>query len=164
MSDKKIIEKHEQNLNADPISGAHGAHPIGVATGGTAGAAAGAALGTIGGPVGMVAGMAAGAIAGGLAGKAAGEAINPTVEETYWRANFHNRPYVLQGASYDDYRLGYQYAWENYPRYVGRTFEDVELELSQGWPGHADRKLLEWDKQKHATRDAWKRLEPAAKV
>src|SRR6186997_1972627 len=74
--------------NPDPITGAPGAHPVGVAAGGAGGAAAGAAIGgAIGGPVGAVVGGALGAIGGGLAGKGAAEAVNPTAENEYWQEN-----------------------------------------------------------------------------
>ena len=78
----------EATTNADPITGAPGAHPVGVglgaAAGGVAGGiAAGAAVGTVAaGPVGTVVGAAVGAIAGGLGGKAVAEHFDPTTPTT----------------------------------------------------------------------------------
>ena len=78
----------QPETNPDPITGAPGAHPVGVglgaAAGGIAGAiAASAAVGTVvAGPVGTAVGAAVGAIAGGLGGKAAAEHFDPTVLET----------------------------------------------------------------------------------
>ncbi len=54
--------------NRDPLSGAPGAHPVGVG--------AGAATG----------------------GKGAAEAVNPTVEDEYWRHNYSSRPYASTGS------------------------------------------------------------------
>ena len=74
--------------NRDPITGAPGAHPVGVGLGAAAGGiaggiAAGAAVGTVAaGPVGTAVGAAVGAIAGGLGGKAVAEKLDPTVEVT----------------------------------------------------------------------------------
>ncbi len=70
--------------NLDPITGAPGAHPVGVGLGAAVGGiAAGAAAGTvIAGPLGTAVGAAVGAIAGGLGGKAVAEHFDPTVEET----------------------------------------------------------------------------------
>jgi phage tail tape-measure protein len=70
--------------NRDPITGAPGAHPVGVGLGAAAGGiAAGAAAGTVtAGPVGTVVGAAVGAIAGGLGGKAVAEHFDPTLEGT----------------------------------------------------------------------------------
>lgn len=75
------IEKAERpETNPDPITGAPGAHPVGVGLGAAAGGlAAGAAAGTLAaGPIGTVVGAAVGALVGGLAGKGAAEAMNPT--------------------------------------------------------------------------------------
>jgi outer membrane lipoprotein SlyB len=74
----------EAGTNRDPITGAPGAHPVGVGLGAAAGGiAAGAAVGTVAaGPVGTVVGAAVGAIAGGLGGKAVAEKLDPTVEVT----------------------------------------------------------------------------------
>lgn len=152
------LEKHEKNLNEDPLNGEQGSHAVGVAAGAAAGGVAGGVMGVVGGAVGIVAGTAAGAIAGGLVGKAAGESVNPTVEETYWRANFQTRPYVLQGESYDDYRLAYQFGWERYPQYVGRSFDEVESDLKNDWLTDPARAKLDWAKARPATQDAWNRL------
>jgi hypothetical protein len=78
-------EKTERpESNADPITGAPGAHPIGVGLGAAAGGiAAGAAAGTLAaGPIGTVVGAAIGAVVGGLAGKGAAESMNPTAAES----------------------------------------------------------------------------------
>ena len=74
----------QAGTNLDPITGAPGAHPVGVGLGAAAGGiAAGAAAGTVAaGPVGTVVGAAVGAIAGGLGGKAVAEHFDPTVQKT----------------------------------------------------------------------------------
>ena len=74
----------QPRTNRDPITGASGAHPVGVGLGAAAGGiAAGAAAGTLAaGPVGTVVGAAVGAVAGGLGGKAVAEHFDPTMEGT----------------------------------------------------------------------------------
>ena len=74
----------QAGTNLDPITGAPGAHPVGVGLGAAAGGiAAGAAAGTVAaGPVGTAVGAAVGAIAGGLGGKAVAEHFDPTIEGT----------------------------------------------------------------------------------
>ena len=75
------MERDERpETNPDPITGAPGAHPVGVGLGAAAGGiAAGAAAGTLAaGPIGTVVGAAIGAVVGGLAGKGAAESMNPT--------------------------------------------------------------------------------------
>ena len=162
--------------NRDPISGAPGAHPVGVgvgaAGGGAAGAAAGAAMGAAAGaistgpaaPIGAVIGTVVGAIAGGLAGKGVAEAVNPTTEDAYWRENYKTRPYAAADASYtydEDYRPAYRYGWEARSRHQGKKFEDVEGDLGRDWDRTKDKSRLGWDRAKEATRDAWHRVERA---
>ena len=68
--------------NPDPLSGAPGAHPVGVGVGALSGAAAGAAMGAVAGPAGAAVGTVVGAVAGALAGKGTAEAMHPTDPET----------------------------------------------------------------------------------
>jgi len=155
----------EGSPNRDPISGEPGAHPVGVGLGAAGLGAAGAAIGTAAGPVGSVVGGAVGAVVGavvgGLAGKGVAEAIDPTVEDAYWRENYSSRPYVDAGSRYDDYAPAYQYGWEARSRYAGRSFDEVEPELGRDWSADPTRSHLGWDKARHATRDAWDRIERA---
>jgi len=148
------------DANRDPISGEPGAHPVGVAGGGTGGAVVGAAIGTaVGGPVGAVVGGAIGAVAGGYVGKGAAEAVNPTEEEGYWRDNYKTRPYYKTGRDFDYYHPAYKQGWEaaSRPQYAGRRFEDVEKDLSQDWATARGKVSTEWTDVKDATRDAFER-------
>ena len=77
------MNKHDNN--PDPITGAPGSHPVGVAAGGTAGAIAGAAVGSLFGPIGTLIGGGIGAIGGASGGKAIAERVDPTAEVEYWR-------------------------------------------------------------------------------
>src|SRR3954469_21720548 len=121
----------KKHLNRDPITGAPGAHPVGTGLGAAAGGmAAGAAAGAVGGPIGAVAGAAVGAVVGGLAGKRVAENIDPTIEEAYWRENYRNRPYATKSDyTYDDYGPAYMYGVDNYSRYPGKSFDQVEGDL-----------------------------------
>src|SRR5690349_20360297 len=98
-----------ERANRDPITGAPGAHPVGVGVGAASGGATGAAAGAIGGPVGADDRAAVRAIAGGLAGKPVAEQVDPTVESVYWRENYLKRPYVETGVLYPDYEPAYRY-------------------------------------------------------
>jgi hypothetical protein len=76
-----ILPTEPTNLNEDPLSHEHGAHPIATGVGAMGGGATGAAIGaTVGGPIGGVIGAIIGAVAGGLGGTAVGEQVSPTVE------------------------------------------------------------------------------------
>lgn len=154
------FEQANRDGNPDPVTGAPGSHPVETGVGAAAGGlAAGAALGAAGGPVGAVAGAVVGGLLGGLAGKEVGEQIDPTSQDAYWRENYRNRTYVEPGTNYEAYQPAYQYGWESRSRHAGRRFEDVEPELAKNWP--KTKSNLSWDRAKHATRDAWDRIERA---
>ena len=148
-----------KDSNPDPITGAPGSHPVGTGVGAAAGGmAAGAAAGTVAGPVGTAVGAAVGAVVGGLAGKGIAEKIDPTIEEAYWRENYVSRPYVNKTYTYDDYGPAYLYGVDNYSRYQGRKFEDIEGELGRDWQRAKGKSRLAWEDAKHATRDAFHRV------
>ena len=152
-------EPNKGSPNRDPITGAPGAHPVGTGIGAAAGGmAAGAAAGSVAGPVGTVAGAAVGAIVGGLAGKGIAEKIDPTIENAYWRENYVGRPYISKAYSYDDYGPAYMYGVDNYARYHGRTFDEVEPELGRDWQRAKGKSRLAWDDAKFAVKDSWQRL------
>ena len=155
------IKDKQHDSNPDPITGEPGAHPVGVAGGGTGGALAGAAIGgAVGGPIGAAVGGAIGAVAGGLAGKGAAESVNPTEEAGYWRSNFSNRPYYKKDSKFEDYEPGYRYGWEtaSRPEYQNRRFEEIESDLSTNWNKVRGASKREWNDVKDATRDAYDRV------
>ena len=144
------------DANRDPISGAPGAHPVGTGIGAAGGAAAGAAIGAVGGPVGALVGGAIGAVAGGLAGKGVAEAIDPTVEDAYWRENYHTRPYVTADRGYEYYQPAYRFGWEARAQYGNRQWDEVESDLQRHYRETTPTKL-EWNEARSAIRDAWER-------
>ncbi len=153
-----------KDANRDPISGAPGAHPVGVGIGAVAGgAAAGAATGTVAGPVGTVIGAAVGAVVGGLAGKGVAEKIDPTAEDAYWRENYVHEPYYESGRTYDDYAPAYRAGYETRSRYYSepRTFEEVERDIEAEYNRRRTANGLSWDKARTPARAAWDRIERA---
>ena len=148
------------SANRDPISGAPGAHPVGVGAGSAGAGAAGAAIGGIvGGPIGAVVGAAIGAVAGGLGGKAAAETVNPTVEDAFWRDNYQTRSYAKKEASYDTYQPAYKYGWESRMMHNGKKWTDVESDLERNWMSARGQSNLGWNDARPAARDAWDRLD-----
>ena len=142
-SGNRTLDEGTADANADPLTGEPGAHPVGVGVGSVAG--------------GIAAGAAVGAIVGGLAGKGVAEGIDPTAEDAYWRENWQSRGYVAGGRGYDDYGPAYGYAVRQYE--PGRSFEDVESDLADGWMGARGRSSLGWGEASPAARDAWDRLD-----
>jgi len=151
-------------VHADDTSGA-GATGAGAVVGGVAGgvaggAAAGAALGGMTGPVGAAVGAVAGAVVGALAGKGISNA-DPVAEDAYWRDNYASRPYA-RGATYNEYGPAFGYGVDAFSRYPGRSFHEVEPDLERDWHNKRGDSGLDWDRAKHATRDAWQRVSDAA--
>ena len=149
------------DMNRDPISGAPGAHPVGVGVGATGGALAGAAVGAVGGPVGSAVGAVVGGVAGGLAGKAAGEAVNPTAEDNFWRDSYAKEPYYQSKYTYDDYAPAYRTGYEGASKYSGKRFDEVDSQLERDYDSIKGQSRLAWNDAKQATRSAWHRVERA---
>jgi hypothetical protein len=145
-----------------PGSGALGIHPVGTGVGAAAGGvAAGALAGSVAGPIGTIVGAAIGAVAGGVAGKEIAEAIDSGAEDGYWRENFSSRPYVKSHSSFDDYGPAYRYGEASFGRSKGRSFDDAEADLEQGWQRAKGASNLSWENAKDASRDAWMRMSDA---
>jgi phage tail tape-measure protein len=156
---QKMSDQAKSDLNADPISGAAGSHPIGTGIGATSGAVVGAVIGSVGGPIGAVVGAVIGTMAGGLAGHSAGEAIDPTKEEVYWREAYLNKPYYEPNFEYDRdyypaYRLGYESRAESIQ---ADKFDHHEEALRTKWESSKADSQLSWEQAKPAARDAWER-------
>ncbi len=117
----------ERDINADPLTGEPGSHPVGTGLGAASAGAAGAAIGSLAGPIGTAVGAVIGAVAGGYAGKGVAEAIDPTAEEAYWREHHREQPYAEDAAAYDDYLAAYRAGYTGYRR--GETFEQREADL-----------------------------------
>lgn len=150
----------QPGTNPDPITGAPGAHPVGVGIGAAAGGiAAGAAAGTLAaGPIGTVVGAAVGAVVGGLSGKAIAEHFDPTVEEQYWRGAYNTEPYYKSEFGFDDYAPAYRLGGEARDRYGDAAFEDVEGDLAEDYGRARGKSRLEWVEARDATRAAWTRV------
>lgn len=148
------------DMNRDPISGAPGAHPVGVGVGGTGGAVAGAVIGSMLGPIGTLVGGAIGTVAGAAAGKGVAERMDPTVEQDYWRTEYAARPYYDRSYTYEDYAPAYAYGSEVHTRYAGRSWDDsLEADVRSGWEAAKDKSRLGWEQAKAAVRDAFDRSE-----
>jgi hypothetical protein len=158
--DDEVRDFVKEDHNEDPLSGEHGAHPVGTGAGtAIGGAAAGAAGGALGGPVGAVVGAVVGGVAGGLAGKAIAESIDPTIEYGYWEAEYENRPYYDKDVDYDTYAPAYRHGWEGRARHADRTYDEAEADLRREWEESEFKDKLDWEKARPATRDAWHRID-----
>ena len=156
--DKPLSTTRGTDSNPDPITGAPGAHPVGVGVGAAGAGAAGAAIGAIGGPVGAVVGAAIGAVVGGLAGKGVAESIDPTAEDSHWQANHASQSYGSQGG-YDQYRSAYRTGYEGVGRHgLDKGYSDVEDDLKSSYEKAKTETEVGWEHAKHATRAAYDRV------
>lgn len=157
---KGMSKETKEDLNADPITGQPGSHPVGTGVGSAGGAAAGAAIGAIGGPLGALIGGAIGAIVGGGAGKAAAEAIDPTLEDEYWRVHHAQAPYYTQERDFDqDYRPAYAVGYARRGEFDEQTtFEEAEESLRTSWDEVRGQSRLTWEEAREASRAAWDRV------
>jgi hypothetical protein len=78
-------------------------------------------------------------------------------EDDYWRTNYRSRPYAGT-RDYSFYQPGYRYAYDSAERYPGRTWNEVEPELSRNWEQYEHRGTSTWEQIKDAVRDAWDRV------
>ena len=152
---KQANKQKGTDANRDPITGKPGAHPVGTGVGAAGGAAGGAALGA-------AVGLVAGAIAGGLAGKGVAEKIDPTIEDAYWKTNFSKQKYVEPDAAYATYQPAYRTGYQGRSQHPGKKYEEVEADLKRDYEKSTGNATLSWDKARHATRDAWQRVERAS--
>ena len=80
-------------------------------------------------------------------------------EDRYWRTNYSTRPYASTGShDYDYYRPGYQYGYESAKRYHGKSWNEVESDLSRSWNSFEHRANRTWEQIKDAVRDGWDRV------
>ena len=146
------------DANPDPITGAPGSHPVGVAAGGTAGAIAGAAIGSIFGPIGTLIGGGVGAVGGAAGGKAVAERVDPTTEVEYWRESATSRDYYNSGSDFDrDYAPAYRMGTEYRNEAGARDWSEAEPQLRERWESTRADSTLDWDSARPAVQDAYDR-------
>ena len=81
-----------------------------------------------------------------------------TTEETYWRGNYKQRPYVGADEDYDSYGPAYQFGYEATGRYQDKSWDDVESDLESDWDRYEHRGQSTWGQIKSAVKDAWDRM------
>ena len=157
MSNEAAAEAPDLRLNADPLTGEPGAHPVATGIGAAAAGTTGLAVATaVAGPIGVAAAIVGGSIAGGLAGKAAGELLDPTEEDAFWREEHPRQPYASE-APYDDYASSYRSGYMGFVTHgvEGRTFEEAEPHLRAEYEEMGS--SLSWERARPAIRSAWDR-------
>jgi hypothetical protein len=86
-----------------------------------------------------------------------GHRRGPLLARQLHRHRVHDDRYT-----YDDYRPAYRYGGEARHHYGVQDWDDeVERDLEQGWERVKGRSRMAWNDAKHATKDAWHRVERA---
>lgn len=81
-------------------------------------------------------------------------------EDNYWQENFSSRPYALGPDYYDRFRPAFRYGFESATHSLGRSWDEAEPDLAQGWERyqHRGERPAAWEEIKEAVRDAWNRI------
>ncbi len=87
--------------------------------------------------------------------------LDADAENEYWRRHYDRERYYEAGRDYDEYEGAYRTGYEGHHRYAGRTFDEVENELTADWENAKGRSHLAWHRAKQAARAAWDRVEHA---
>jgi hypothetical protein len=81
-------------------------------------------------------------------------------EDNYWQENFSSRPYAFGADYYDRFRPAYRYGYESARHSLGRSWDEAEPDLRDGWDRYEGREdsTSAWEEIKGAVRDAWDRI------
>lgn len=136
-------------------------HPLGLVGGAITGGLVGCVGGIAAGPVGSLLGVVAGAVAGAAIGASisVGPEVRASGQDRYWRQDYPTRPYVPEGASYDDYGPAYRHGCRaalHSPE--PREWPAAEDELARSWEAARGTSRLGWEEARPAVRDAWERV------
>ena len=88
-------------------------------------------------------------------------AADAAAEEQYWKDEYSARPYVPEGASYDDYGPAYCFGVDCYAKYRGRDFDEVEADLAREWDSARGSSRLTWNEARYAAKDSFERVRNA---
>lgn len=80
------------------------------------------------------------------------------LDQSWWRENFKDRPYVSADRSFEYYEPGYRFGYESANRYRGRQWNDVEPNLRTDWDHYEGRGNSAWENVKDAVHDAWDKI------
>lgn len=153
-------ERRARGPFASPVEGpATGAELVGEGVGGASGGLVGAALGSLAGPLGTAIGAIAGAVGGWWAGRAVVDVASgvSAEEEDAYRTHYENSDARLADRSYEQVRPAYhigRLARMN-PDYLGRSFDEVDAELSHAWTRDLCARYGEWPTVRHFVREGY---------
>ncbi|HEY9448599.1 MAG TPA: hypothetical protein VIQ60_02565 [Gemmatimonadaceae bacterium] len=136
-----------------------GTELLGEGVGGASGGVVGAAFGSLAGPLGTAIGAIAGAVGGWWAGRAVVDAASgvSAEEERSYLEHFESSDARLADRGYEQARPAYhigRLARLN-PEYQGRSFDEVDAELSHAWTRDLCSRYGEWPTVRHFVREGY---------
>lgn len=162
------MDEQRRESDQDEKSAVPSAPAAGAAAGAVGGAAAAATAGTlVAGPLGTIVGALIGAIGGGWAGFGAGEAAQLSdVDEARFRSHFTGDPDRPADLGFERARTAYHLgalAARN-PDYAGRSFDEVEPDLRQGWTTEVEGQHGAWGVMRRYARAGFDTTRGAART
>jgi hypothetical protein len=79
-------------------------------------------------------------------------------DDRHWRETHGKKATANAAGSYEEYQPAYQYGTDAARRLQGKTWNDAEGHLEQGWDKAKGSSSLTWAHVKDAVRDAWHRI------
>jgi hypothetical protein len=79
-------------------------------------------------------------------------------DDRHWRETHTSKPVANAASNYEEYQPAYQYGTEAARRLQGKTWNEAEGHLEQGWDKAKGESSLTWAHVKDAVRDAWHRI------
>jgi hypothetical protein len=95
-----------------------------------------------------------------MADTKSGSMLDWSTEESYWRNNYSNRPYVGSKKDFNYWGPAYRYGYDSAQRFQGHRWDEVEHDLRSDWDSYEHRGTLRatWEEIKDAVRDSWNRI------
>ena len=84
--------------------------------------------------------------------------INPEKEEKYWLERHDEQPYAKKDIPAEQYAPAYRAGIEAAQKHPGKSFEDIEDEVSLDYEKNRIGAALPWDHARHAVHAAWAKL------
>ena len=79
-------------------------------------------------------------------------------DENFWRSTYASRPYASSDQGFEVYRSAYRYGHDAARQHRGRRWNEIEMELRNGWQAFENRGERAWDQIRGAVQDAWNRV------
>jgi hypothetical protein len=92
-------------------------------------------------------------------GGASSTAMGWSDENEYWNQHYSTRPYYNKSTSYSTFAPAYQYGFDAYGQYSGKSYDMLDqAQLRAAWERDHGNSGLKWEEAQPAIRDAYERM------